>query len=111
MSTYVQSASSSPTARDLLELLTKMKEEGKDLDKPFMYWDGEYGYTRWEGELELDAEGEQNICLSYDPNDAVKAEIVTARRDNERLQAECDAAHPSPVDLEKEEYRRKGLLP
>ncbi len=112
MSTYVQSESSDPTARDLLNLLHMMELEGKDLNVPLFYNEDDDGngtfYVAWMGLLELNDDG---VCLSYEPNDAIKAEHARLRQQAELEEANWRAAHPTPVDIERERLRREGLLP
>jgi hypothetical protein len=109
MSTYVQSASSSPTARDLLTLLQSLSEE--DLDKPVGCWDNEYGdYDNWMGMLEVT---DEEVGISYEMSDAKKVEWDKQRRDAAaRLQAErmTDPAYLSH-SAEIDAAREAGLLP
>jgi hypothetical protein len=107
MNTYVQSGSSSPTARDLLNLLHAMElEDPKKLDKPLCYWDGDYGWTNWGGKLEIgeNDDHEPSINLCFDNSDVVDNRI-RAEREKRRL------ANPVPVDLEVKRARDQGLLP
>jgi len=108
MTTYVQSASLHPTARDLLNLLVGMQfEDSAALDRHIGYFDPDYGeYTLWEGKLEIE---DGQINLSWMPSDVIKAEFDKARR-----LAEANApVDPRTVDhrREVEEARSKGLLP
>jgi hypothetical protein len=112
MSTYAESESSSPTARDLLELLKKIEEKDpKWLDQPVCTWDEEVGYTAWLGVLELDEE--DGIRISYEPNDVIKAEYARMRDQAQRAAREEYLRLPEgrARTKELEEARRQGLLP
>ena len=107
MTSYVQSASSSPTARDLLDLLKGLTDD--DLAKPVAYWD-EDGYTEWHGVVEV---VDDEVRVSYDYNDASKAEFEAIRRANEaaRLAERMDSDDYKLRAAELEALRQQGLLP
>jgi hypothetical protein len=107
MRTFVQSASSHPSARDLLNLLHVMElEDPSQLEKPLCYWDGDYGWTNWGGKLEIgeNDDHEPSINLSFDDSDVV-ANRIRVEREKHRL------ANPVPVDPKVKEAREAGLLP
>jgi hypothetical protein len=107
MGTFVQSASSHPSARDLLNLLHVMElEDPSQLDKPLCYWDGDYGWTNWGGKLEIydNAPNDERICLSFYDSDVV-ANRIRVEREKHRL------ANPVPVDPRVTKAREAGLLP
>jgi hypothetical protein len=110
MSTYVQSESSRPTARDLLNLLHLMEfENPRALDKQIGFWDTEMeDFDRWYGVLIV---RDDVIGLTSDYSDAAKEEYNRQRR----RMLEDERWKGAPVDPnerpEVAEAREKGLLP
>jgi hypothetical protein len=116
MTTSVQSASSNPSARDLLNLLHSMElEDPTSLDKPVFYWDGDYGWTEWVGVLEtdIDEEGNQGIGISYNCSDAVKVKTARQLELAREAQAAEEALRPERVDHDERvrAAREQDLLP
>jgi hypothetical protein len=115
MTTSVQSASSHPTARDLLILLDEIgKKNPRLLDREIGTFDTEYeSYDIWHGVLDLD---DDVIGISLDMSDAVKAEWAKQRKElDDALAAEreLEMQNKAPVDLSDpvQAAREAGLLP
>ena len=108
MSTYVQSASSRPTARDLLNLLHSLEMTNpKALDKHIGWWDSEMGeYMPWDGRLEIK---DDIVGLDQFASDAVKQAYAV---EAERRRREYLASPPVVArSAEVERARVQGLLP
>jgi len=114
MTTFVQSGSLQPTARDLLNLLHAMElEDPRSLDKPVGTYDSEYeDYDRWQGKLDIE---DDMICLSCCPSKVVEEEHREMRRvaEAERLAHDVELRNRGPVDLSDpvQAAREAGLLP
>jgi hypothetical protein len=82
-------------------------EDPSQLDKPFCYWDGEYGWTVWGGKLEIydNAPNDERICLSSYDSEAVAANDLREKVKQESLRP------PVPVDPKIVQAREAGLLP
>lgn len=110
MTTSVQSASSHPTARDLLNILLYRLDD-EDLDKHIGF-DDEDGYVPWLGRLEIDEENGA-IWLSYEPSDVIYAQQVADRKAAEAERLAYEAQLPERVDHDEKvrAARDAGLLP